>query len=133
VAAPSGSSITPLPEPVGVTLDEMLVVIEDVPESDDDNVDVDAASPRPRQTVAPAASGPNDLFIHPSAPAPSSSSTLSPNAAPFLPRGSKTGWPKARRWADEDLIDIFDAEMTPTSFVPYRDALLRETRVPQPT
>jgi hypothetical protein len=43
------------------------------------------------------------------------------------------GWPKACRWMNEDLIDVFDAEMTPTSSVPYRDVLLRETRVPQPT
>jgi hypothetical protein len=58
---------------------------------------------------------------------------LSPNAAPFLPKGSKTGRPKARRWADEDLIDVSNAETTPASSAPYRDAVLQETRLPQPT
>jgi hypothetical protein len=74
-----------------------------------------------------------NVLVHPSAPAASSSSTLSPNVAPFLPKGSKTGRPKTRRWADEDLIDVSDAETTPASSAPYRDVVLRETQLPQPT
>jgi hypothetical protein len=112
------SSTNPSLKPVGVMLDEMLVVVEDVPESDDDVIDADAASTQPRLVVAPAASGLDDFLVHPSAPATSSSSTLSHNAAPFLPKGSNTGRPKAHRWANKDLIDVFDAETTPASSVP---------------
>jgi hypothetical protein len=63
-------------------------------------------------------------------PAPSLSSTLSPKAAPFLPRGSTAEWTRARRWADEDLTDASDADSTPISMAPYRDAIREE---PQPS
>ena len=62
-------------------------------------------------------------------PAPSPSSTLSPKAAPFLPRGSTAEWTRARRWADEDLTDASDADSMPISMAPYRDAI-RQGRQP---
>jgi hypothetical protein len=97
-------------------VDETLVLVEDVPEEDDVDADVGAAN--------------LDIFlIHPSAPAPTPSSTLSPHAAPFHPRGGTEGRSKARRWADKDLIDVSDVETMPTSSSPYLDAL---RSVPKP-
>jgi hypothetical protein len=97
----------------GAELFEPPVLIEDITECDDGEDDVDeddgddasGAARASTPSAAGAGAGLDAFLVHPSAPAPSPSSTLSPNAAPFRTRGSTAGWPKARCWADEDLID----------------------------
>ena len=60
------------------------------------------------------------------APSPSPASTLSQNAAPF-PSGP--GRSKARRWADEDIVDAPDSD---TALISYLDALHRVPLPPRP-
>ena len=74
-----------------------------------------------------AASDLNAFLVHPSTPALSPSSTISPQAAPFHPGSSAAGRSKARRWADDDLLDDSDAEeVQTTSMTPYLDAVRQE-------
>jgi hypothetical protein len=119
--------------------DESLVIIEDILEGEDEDEDVVASPPRPRPndaivavaaqrgaSAAPAAFGLDVFLVHPFALAPSLSSTLSTHAAPFHPGGRTEGWPKARHWADDDLLDDSNAEVAPTSMAPYLDVVRRE-------
>jgi hypothetical protein len=140
VAAGGGVSTSPGCAPA-LLEDEFLVIIEDVLESKDEDEDTVASPSRLRPddataavaaqigaSATPAASDLDVFLVHPSAPAPSPSSTLSPHAAPFHPRGRTEGRPKARRWANDDFLDDSDAEVAPTSTAPYLDAVHRESQ-----
>ncbi|XP_066385508.1 uncharacterized protein [Miscanthus floridulus] len=75
-------------------------------------------------SLSSAASDLDAFLIHPSAPALSPSSTLSPQAAPSHPWSSAAGRSKARRWADDDLLDdSYAEEVQTTSMTPYLDAV----------
>ena len=107
-AVSSTSASTPCGEAQPPPLSSMAVLIVDVVESEDDDMGAD---------VSP---------LRLPAPSPSPASTLSQNAAPF-PSGP--GRSKARRWADEDIVDAPDSD---TALISYLDALHRVPLPPRP-